>query len=293
MLLVWRSQMSSQFKMFPCCSCEQNMTLCLPNGCICSKIAICLFCRLDQSARCFLSACSCCYASFCSDGSSRDVSYPSILDSWSVVWRNKKAYASPPAPVKMTNITPLISRTAVRTAPQSSQSLHINQEFWRGHQIDIRRAQNGSTAKVGKLYEQELWSNMPWYKSSCCVCATWRLSHPSCLLSAPPPPPWSCPRPAPVLTWTSEPGGGGALGIGDWGTGRVVTEGLGWSSDWGCWRTWLWWARQHPMASVRSGPWWPPQLLSSYQSGWSPHLGSHLRGQQITNKQGPLLLYGV
>lgn len=69
------------------------------------------------------------------------------------------------------------------------------------------------------------------------------------------------------LTWTSEPGGGGGLGIGGWGTGRVVTEGLGWSSGWGCWRTWPWWARRHLMASVHSGPWWPPQPLSSYQSG--------------------------
>lgn len=96
MLLVWRSQMSSQFKMFPCCSCEQNMTLCLPNGCICSKIAICLFCRLDQSARCFLSACSCCYASFCSDGSSRDVSYPSILDSCAVVCKETRRHTHLP-----------------------------------------------------------------------------------------------------------------------------------------------------------------------------------------------------
>lgn len=109
---------------------------------------------------------------------------------------------------------------------------------------------------------------------------------------------WHClksvlPHPVSVLTWTSEPGGGVGLGIGGWGTGKVVTEGLGWSSGWGCWRTWRWWAQQHPMASVHSGPWWPLQPLSSYQSGWSPRLGSHLRGQQITNKQGSPLLHRV
>lgn len=99
--------------------------------------------------------------------------------------------------------------------------------------------------------------------------------------------------PATALTWTSAPGGGGGRGIGDWGTGRAVTGGLGWSSGWGCWRTWPWWARRRLSASVRSGPWWPPRPLSSCQSGWSPRLGSHLRGQQIKNKHGPLLLYRV
>lgn len=142
----------------------------------------------------------------------------------------------------------------------------------------MRRFYTGSVAEVWKLHYH-------WHYTA------WTLSHPTLSLFCPTSSSSFVPCSAPVLTWTSEPGGEGALGIGDWGTGRVVTEGLGWSSGWGCWRTWLWWARQHPMASGHSGPWWPPQPLSSYQSEWSPHLGSHLRGQQITNKQGPLLLY--
>lgn len=97
---------------------------------------------------------------------------------------------------------------------------------------------------------------------------------------------------AAILTWTSEPGGEGGLDNGDWGTGRVVTEGLGWSSDWGCWRTWPWWAQRHPMASDHSGPWWPLQPLSSYRSGWSPRPGSHLRGQKITTNKGPFYFTG-
>lgn len=72
-----------------------------------------------------------------------------------------------------------------------------------------------------------------------------------------------------------------------------MREGLGWFSGWGCWRTWLWWVRRHLTASARSDPWWPPLLPPSYQSGWSPHLGSRLRGQKIRNKHGPLLLYRV
>ena len=73
-------------------------------------------------------------------------------------------------------------------------------------------------------------------------------------------------------TWNAGSGGAGgpcsaALRS---GTAGLVRPAL--SSDWDCWRTWRWWARQRPEASVRSDLWWPPLLRFSCQTGWSPLL---------------------